>query len=69
MKLTESEWYSENTGVRTQYFANNFHEISLTCERFKHEKVVRSSRKISLETTDEFETFNLIGTSCEVLMD
>ena len=28
MKLTESEWYSANTGVRTQYFANNFHEIS-----------------------------------------
>ena len=28
MKVAESEWYSANTGVRTQHFANNFHEIS-----------------------------------------
>ena len=28
MKVAESEWYSANTEVRTQHFANNFHEIS-----------------------------------------
>ena len=28
MKVADSEWYSENTGVRTQHLENNFHEIS-----------------------------------------